>query len=88
METKLIYCAFNHQTEHAVVNAIHLVPIVQRVDSAVNLLNNCRLDGKSCSYKNYIFISYYIPRVFGYFFCLNDMSHDVFYHLMATNLCI
>ena len=59
--------------------SIHLAPVVQRVDSAVNLLNNWRLDVKSCSHKNYIFISYYIPKVFGYFFFLNDMSHDVFY---------
>ena len=47
--------------------SIHLAPVVQRVDSPVNLLNNWRLDGKSCRYKNYIFISYYIPRVLATF---------------------
>ena len=75
MEKKLIVVPFNHQTEHAVVNATHLAPVVQRVHNAVNLFNNWVLAGKYCSYKNDIFISYYIPGVFGYFSCVSMTCH-------------
>lgn len=71
METKLIYCALQPPNRVCSSQCNTPGPGVQRVHNAVNLFNKWVLAGKYCSYKNDIFIGYYIPGVFGYFFCVS-----------------